>query len=68
MRERLQTYEAWLVARFLNGVRVGVLAAAIGVTEEAVRKRLRALGLFNSNGKRGRPKQLSQVCTQQSHH
>jgi hypothetical protein len=55
-RKRLVIYERWVVAQYITGVHVDTIAASVGVTAEAIRKRLRALALFESGGKPGRPK------------
>lgn len=56
---RLAACEKWIVAQFLIKKRKPeTIAQLIGVSNESVRKRLRKLKLFNSNGKAGRPFRL----------
>lgn len=55
VRVRLKVYEPWILGMYLSHTPIPVLAACVGVTEEAIRKRIRAHKLFNSGGKPGRP-------------
>jgi hypothetical protein len=54
--ELLGVNQPELVAMALRGCPSKVIAAAFGVSREAVDKRLRALGLKNPPGIRGKPK------------
>ena len=55
--ERIAAHEMWLVGLFVcEGHPPTFIAACLGVSEESVRRRLRAHDLFGTGGKRGRPK------------
>ena len=55
--ERITAHEMWLVGLFACEDRSPTfIAACLGVSEESVRRRLRAYDLFGTGGKRGRPK------------
>ena len=56
IRDRLRHHTDWIVAQFVVlGRKPRHIAALMGVSEESVRRRLRARKLFNSHGKPGRP-------------
>lgn len=56
IRERLALNTKWVVAQFVVKKRKPrEIAGLLGVSEESVRRRLRARNLFKSNGKPGRP-------------
>jgi len=54
--ERLAACEKWVIAQYIVFQRrPETIALLVGVSPESIRKRLRKLKLFNSNGKAGRP-------------
>jgi hypothetical protein len=55
-RRRLASHESWILGQFISGMSVVEIAACIGTSEEAIRRRIRAKNLFNSDGKPGKPK------------
>jgi hypothetical protein len=56
IRHRLTVHKQWMIGRFVMGEHPSVTAMHLCVSEESVRKRLREAGLFDSNGKAGRPR------------
>ncbi len=55
IRRRLKENATWLVSQFLSGEHPRYIAAALGVSEESVRRRLRGHDLFGTGGRKGRP-------------
>ena len=55
IRRRLRENATWLISQFLAGEHPRYIAAALGVSEESVRRRLRAHDLFGTGGRKGRP-------------
>lgn len=54
--QRLAACEKWAIAQYIVFQRSPeTIALLVGVSPESIRKRLRKLKLFNSNGKAGRP-------------
>jgi DNA-directed RNA polymerase specialized sigma24 family protein len=48
IHRRLQLYEGFIYAKFIEGYHPGTLARVLNVSEEAVRTRLRRANLFRS--------------------
>jgi len=53
-----------IVAQALRGMPSTWIGAALGVSREAIDRRLRPLGLKNPHGVKGRPKSSQPGCTQ----
>lgn len=54
MRKRMQTYETFIIARYLEGWHPGTISRLLSVSEESVRSRLRKFHVFKKGGV-GRP-------------
>jgi hypothetical protein len=61
IRERMQEHDTWLVSQYLSGEPPNIIAASLGVSEESVRRRLRAHDLFHTGGSAGRPVRVGQL-------
>ncbi len=59
MRRRLKQYHGFIISRYFEGYSPKIIAGFLGVSEEAVRSRLRKANLFRNQGKPGRPKRIS---------